>query len=307
MKSKKRKPRSLPPATTTAPPPAPPDATNDAPPSWAEAAEAIEATKATEAIAVWKPWQRTTATILLLVYLLLLIIGPLSNPVSSQYLTAPVAETVAPLHRALFMGHGYRFFAPNPGDSHLVQYKITKSDGTQILGIFPDRDSIWPRLLYHRWFMLSETLFAEHAQTPSPAEFKKLNAEKRQRAKLLSMGGKQKLGKKLEQERVQEEAVYQKTLKRIKALVRATGEFLINRHDGQEIELSVATRTIPFPVEARQGAELDDEVFLRYPANAVIGRFTKSDFDLPWDTKTPPTPTGPTEPVDQTEQTKGAP
>ena len=227
--------------------------------------------------AVWGTWKRGIASVIIAVYLAVLIIGPLSNPVASENLTAPIAKAVAPLHRALFMGHGYRFFAPNPGDSHLVKYKITKSDGTQIEGMFPDRDTIWPRLLYHRWFMLSETVFAEHAQTPSPDEFKKLLVEKRARAKLLTAGGKLKLAEKLNREAAKEEVAYDKTIKRIKALVRAMGDFLLTRYDGEEIELSVVTRTIPFPAEVRQGSDLGDDVFLRYPANAIIGRFTKSD------------------------------
>jgi hypothetical protein len=226
----------------------------------------------------WSAWQRTLASVMIAAYLFLLVLGPLSNPISSQHLTAPIAKTLGPLHRGLFMGHGYRFFAPNPGDSHLVQYKITNSDGTQVEGQFPDRDTAWPRLLYHRWFMLSETIFAEHAQTPSPSEFKKLNLEKSERVKLLLQNAKIELGNELEKQRSQEEAEYERTIKRIKALVRSTGKFLLERHDGQEIELSVGTRTIPFPVEVRQGADLDDEVFLRYPANRVIGRFKRSDF-----------------------------
>ena len=129
--------------------------------------------------------------------------------------------------------------------------------------------------------MLSETIFAEHAQTPSPSEFNKLNEQKRARAKLLTQGARLKLADSLEKERAQEEAKYEKTLQRIEALVRATGQFLLERHDGDEIELSVVTRTIPFPVEIRQGAQLDDEVFLRYPANSVIGRFKNSDFAEP--------------------------
>ena len=228
---------------------------------------------------VWPAWKRGIASIIIVAYLLLMIIGPLSNPVASQHLTAPIAETVAPLHRGLFMGHGYRFFAPNPGDSHLVKYKITKSDGTQIEGMFPDRDTMWPRLLYHRWFMLSETIFAEHAQTPSPNEFNKLINEKRSRAKLLTAGGKLKLAEKLNMEATQEKVAYEKTIERIKVLVRAIGEFLLTRYQGDEIEISVVTRTIPFPAEIRQGSDLSDNVFLRYPANAIIGRFTKQDFD----------------------------
>lgn len=226
----------------------------------------------------WTTYQRAIASVFILAYLLVLIIGPLSNPISSKHLTAPLAVTLSPLHRGLFMGHGYRFFAPNPSDSHLVQYKITKEDGTQIEGVFPDRENVWPRLLYHRWFMLSETIFAEHAQTPSPNEFEKLDREKSERVKLLLKSGRLKLGNELEKQRTEEEAKYKKTLLRIRSLVRATGKFLLERYDGDEIEISVVTRTIPFPVEVSQGADLDDDVFLRYPANRVIGRFRKSDF-----------------------------
>ena len=229
----------------------------------------------------WSTLQRSAASTLIIAYLFALLIGPLSNPLNSQHLTAPIAATLAPLHRGLFMGHGYRFFAPNPGDSHLVQYKITKNDGTQFEGAFPDRDNAGPRLLYHRWFMLSETIFAEHAQTPSPNEFEKLNRKKIERVKLLKRNAKLKLADELEKQRSQEKAEYKRTIRRIKALVRTTGEFLLRQHDGDEIEISVVTRTIPFPVEVRQGADLDDEVFLRYPTNRVIGRFKKSDFVEP--------------------------
>ena len=247
--------------------------------------ESAEGTTISVPAPSWPAWKRSVASAIILAYLFVLIIGPLSNPIASQHLTAPIASAISPLHRGLFMGHGYRFFAPNPGDSHLVQYKITRSDGTQVQGNFPDRNTLWPRLLYHRWFMLSETIFAEHAQTPSPNEFNKLNEEKRARVELLKKGGRLELANEIEGKRVLEEAEYKKTIQRIKALVRATGEFLLKRHDGEEIELSVVTRTIPFPAEVRQGADLDDEVFLRYPANAVIGRFKKSDFTLPADDK----------------------
>ena len=239
-----------------------------------------------DAVAVESTWgrgKRTIASVAIIGYLLLLILGPLSNPVASQNLTAPIAEFVAPVHRALFMGHGYRFFAPNPGDSHIVKYKITREDGTQIEGTFPDRKSMRPRLLYHRWFMLSETVFSEHAQTPSRSEFQNMNEDKKRRVRLLVAGGKRELAEELENERAADEALYDSTLKRIQSLVKSMGKFLLEEHDGQEIELSVATRTIPFPVEVRQGAKLDDDAFLRFPANAVIGRFTISDFSDPID------------------------
>jgi hypothetical protein len=223
-------------------------------------------------------WGRLMASVLIAGYLGLLLIGPLSNPVASEHLTAPAARWVAPLHRALFMGHGYRFFAPNPGDSHLVQYKITKVNGTLVEGVFPDRDSMFPRLLYHRWFMLSETIFSEHAQTPTAAEFEKLDEEKKRSVKQLAISGKLKQSNRLESRRLYEADIYAKTIKRIDALVKSIAGYLLEKHGGQQIELSVATRAIPFPAEVRRGAKLDDPQFLRLPDSPVIGRFSAADF-----------------------------
>lgn len=227
--------------------------------------------------AIPAPWLRRLASVLILAFLAVVILGPLSNPIASRHLTAPLGAWVSPIHRALFLGHGYRFFAPNPGPSHLVQYKITRADGTQSEGVFPDRETIKPRLLYHRWFMLSETVYSEHAQTPSPREFERLNLSRLQQVKALNKGGRLVLARSLEATRQREEEAYQRTLKRIEVLVRNIGQFLLERDGGEEIELTVATRTLPFPAEIRQGVDLDDKRFLQYEANSVIGRFSKED------------------------------
>lgn len=223
-------------------------------------------------------WLRRLASILIVAFLAIVILGPLSNPIASRHLTAPLAAYVSPVHRALFLGHGYRFFAPNPGPSHLVQYKITRADGTQRESVFPDRETIKPRLLYHRWFMLSETVYSEHAQTPSPREFERLNLSRTQQVKALNKGGRLVLARSLEATRKREEEAYQRTLKRIDVLVRNIAQFLLEREGGEEIELTVVTRTLPFPAEVRQGANLDDSRFLQYETNSVIGRFSKDDF-----------------------------
>jgi len=54
-----------------------------------------------------------------------------------------------------YLNHGYGFFSPDPGASYIVRYRITQSDGGLITGRFPDLDEHWPRLRYHRHFMLS--------------------------------------------------------------------------------------------------------------------------------------------------------
>ncbi len=76
--------------------------------------------------------------------------------------TSPFADQVARPFRAYInladLNHGYRFFAPNPGPSHLFRYQLTFDDGSTQDGFFPNRAEHWPRLLYHRYFMLSENL-----------------------------------------------------------------------------------------------------------------------------------------------------
>ena len=58
----------------------------------------------------------------------------------------------------LHMDRGYAFFAPDPGPSHLIQAASTNADGTLTERMYPDRNDQWPRLLYHRHFMLAEFL-----------------------------------------------------------------------------------------------------------------------------------------------------
>ena len=56
----------------------------------------------------------------------------------------------------VYMNHGYEFFAPDPGGTHLISYRVAKPDGTTEEGSFPDLEVQWPRLLYHRHMMLAE-------------------------------------------------------------------------------------------------------------------------------------------------------
>ncbi len=49
-----------------------------------------------------------------------------------------------------------------------MRYEIVTRDGRQIEGSFPDRKAQWPRLLYHRYFMLSE--FLNSLSAPEAAE-----------------------------------------------------------------------------------------------------------------------------------------
>jgi hypothetical protein len=80
---------------------------------------------------------------------------------------ASVVTPVEPYAQMLYLNRGYAFFAPDPGPSHLFQVAVKRADGTTQEILFPDRDQQWPRLAYHRHFMLAE-YWTEIYQPPGP-------------------------------------------------------------------------------------------------------------------------------------------
>lgn len=83
-----------------------------------------------------------------------IIIAPTAVGPSSELVKAAWGF-FGPYIELLYLNHGYHFFAPEPEESTLVAYEAERPDGTIIRGRIPDRD-ITPRLLYHRYFMLTE-------------------------------------------------------------------------------------------------------------------------------------------------------
>lgn len=218
----------------------------------------------------------------LLCWLFIVILGPLSNPVGSEHLTRPLAKKVRPLHRALFLGHGYRFFAPDPGPSHLVEFEITKDDGSIVKGKFPDREDeshAFPRLLYHRWFMLSETIWSEHSLTPIEEDFQRQQKRLESLATEKQIAGHREIASRIRADIAEQKRSYENTRKRIDDLVRAVAQNLLEIHDGEKVRLFVREREIPFPFEVEEGTKLDDEKYLKPERPPIIGEFRASEFD----------------------------
>ena len=92
----------------------------------------------------------------LLFHVAAIIIAPAAMPPAS-----PLVESawlvVRPYLDTFYLNHGYHFFAPEPGSSTLISYQAELPDGTLLDERMPNR-GIWPRLLYHRHFMLTEYL-----------------------------------------------------------------------------------------------------------------------------------------------------
>jgi len=93
------------------------------------------------------------------VLLVLHLVAIASAPLAMEPASLPALKVFAvfrPYLDAAFLNHGYHFFAPEPGPSHLIRYELTFADGRVENGVFPDPAEQMPRLNYHRHFMLSE-------------------------------------------------------------------------------------------------------------------------------------------------------
>jgi hypothetical protein len=105
------------------------------------------------------PNVRVLVTIALIVHLVAVAIPPMSVPPAST-LQSSAASFVRPYTEFVGLAnHGYRFFAPDPGPSDMMRVKIWDKNGRQQPDIdYPDLNKQWPRLLYHRHFMLTSRL-----------------------------------------------------------------------------------------------------------------------------------------------------
>ncbi|MEO2009896.1 MAG: hypothetical protein ABGX22_14565 [Pirellulaceae bacterium] len=111
---------------------------------------------------VWRLPVRRLVTAGLVFHLLAVVVPPLqlattSSPVMRSPFMDQVGWVFQPYDDALFLNHGYAFFAPNPGSNFLLYAVLEFTDGRQpIIVRLPDTDQRFPRLMYHRYFMLSE-------------------------------------------------------------------------------------------------------------------------------------------------------
>ncbi len=103
------------------------------------------------------------------VFASLLLSFHLVSMVVASYCTGPASELAyaaysvcGPYAQVMYVNHGYRFFSPEPGPGNLVEFEALRSDGTRQTETIPNRGpgGQWPRVFYHRHFMLTEFLAA---------------------------------------------------------------------------------------------------------------------------------------------------
>ncbi len=124
----------------------------------------------------WRPSVRMVVSLLLILHLGAVFLGPFAfatqaGPGGESPFASLLMGVFRPYIDLAYLNHGYFFFAPNPGASFIVRYRIDYEDGRPaITGQFPDLKKQFPRLLYHRHFMLSEQWNAEFVPAQLPPQ-----------------------------------------------------------------------------------------------------------------------------------------
>ncbi len=195
------------------------------------------------------PW-RWLIGAALLVHLLAVVITPLhyasrSGANSSPLLDA-VEEPLRPYTQAAFLNHGYAFFSPDPGSSRLIRYRVKNGEGEVIEQRFPDRQRHWPRLLYHRYFMLSEQMppFVPGKPEPQPPKGSPEYAEAMAAWRMY------------EAERQRSRTGYIKRWEAVKQHLRA-------KYSVEDVELMRLEHMLPTPGDVLGGMQLTDKRLIR--------------------------------------------
>ncbi|MEI6239811.1 MAG: hypothetical protein WCR51_05450 [Planctomycetia bacterium] len=165
------------------------------------------------------PAARLAASVLIAVYLAAVILPPLAGPPPASALANRLLQPFRPLVGLVYLGHGYRFFAPDPGPGHSIRWTVERADGSRLSGSLPDRDTDWPRLLYHRRFMIAEKIAPLVPPADAPAEVRR-----GARAEWLP-------------------------------LVKGVAGQLLARHGGTRVELALVEHYLPGPEELIAAAE----------------------------------------------------
>lgn len=237
------------------------DATQSPTPGAAEARTATDAD--VSSASPWSVRKRAIASVLIALHLAAIFSAPCAGPPPSSQLERDVAGVFDPYLQAAFLNHGYRFFAPNPGPSHLVRFEMKDADGKTKTGRFPDLASERPRLLYHRHFMLSETIFnLTRSLTDPPRQFTSTE----------------------EHEAYEREARAARAM--VEPLLTAVAQSLAKEHEAGEsakIELFAVQHDIPRPEQVLEGMKLSDSTLWR---EQPLGEWSAKE-GWRWDAKIP--------------------
>jgi hypothetical protein len=115
---------------------------------------------------------RIVVSLFLVWHLIAITLGPLSVPYSTDLADAIAQRPPIQWYLdALHFNNGYHFFAPEPPPGFLIRYEIVDKQGKATIGEFPNKKEYWPRLRYHRHFMLADQATVPHPDEKIAAEW----------------------------------------------------------------------------------------------------------------------------------------
>lgn len=223
--------------------------------------------------AAWSTTVRIWVSLGLAFHLFCVVLSPLATVPPRAALSVQAQQVFSPYSQTLFLQHGYRFFAPEPGPSHVVQYRVSDGKGVVAEGQFPDRDSIWPRQLYHRWFMLSETLSMHVGQTLDPNQL--IEWQKEIQTEIDSLRESDpRFATRMESELRIQLAEHHRAAQMRDRLVTDIGQVLLERYKGTSVELKMLTRVLPPPQEIERGLKINANRYLPEELIVNLGTVT---------------------------------
>jgi len=228
----------------------------------------------------WTPWSRFAISILLIYHIMAMFVSPWAVPPTSRF-AAGLESYFAKYQTVLYLNHGYRFFAPDPGPASVVSYEMIMPDGSQLAGIFPDTDAInrqYPRLLYHRWFMLSETMGRLFGNAITPQQFQQFVQEEEAEIIRLRKQNQREQADQAAAVLAAEKKTWAELMVQRQMLLKPLAKSLSLQHNASEIRLSLNRRLIPSLTEARLGMKTSDQRLME-PANAIELGTWKIDSD----------------------------
>ncbi len=176
----------------------------------------------------WSRGVRLVVSLLLLFQLTAILIGPFTLP--PTYIGSLLQPWFRPYLGATYLDHSYKFFAPDPGPSHLVRYDLEFADDSHQQGIFPSLDDHWPRLYYHRHFMLSEfiNIGSPDVNVPPQTDWTRIPLSEQQQQ-----------------------------------YARSYAEHLLKKHHARRVTLWLRQHLIPTQEQVERGMKLDDPSLYR--------------------------------------------
>lgn len=174
----------------------------------------------TQPSAGWSKWTKVIVSALLAFHVAAVIICPLS--IEGSPIAGRLWLVVQPYVQAAYLNHGYHFFAPQPGPSHLLRFELEMADGSTRTGTIPNVLQNKPRVFYHRHFMLTEflnTLMGATQGVEDPGD--------------------------------QSKRVFEN-------YSRSYANHLLDKYHAKRVTIHLVRHLIPFPDEVLAGRQLDD-------------------------------------------------